>query len=190
MTRWIAVAVLLLALVAGCTDAPDSAPAVPVTPRGAVALDPAPAAAAVTALTVPRLDLVDAPLVPLGLNPDRTLQVPPVEQPGTVGYYTGGPRPGEVGPAVILGHVNGGGRPGAFADLDELAAGDRLATRVGNRVTEFEVTRVERVAKDAFPTAAVYSDTRGPELRLITCGGAFDGEQYRDNVIVYARAAG
>ncbi|MDQ4130605.1 MAG: class F sortase, partial [Actinomycetota bacterium] len=48
----------------------------------------------------------------------------------------------------------------------------------------------ERVAKEAFPTARVYGNTPGPELRLITCGGVFDSTSghYRDNVIVYAKA--
>ncbi len=52
----------------------------------------------------------------------------------------------------------------------------------------FVVIRVERVPKAEFPTAAVYGDTAGPELRLITCGGVFDraARSYRDNVIVYA----
>ena len=44
------------------------------------------------------------------------------------------------------------------------------------------------VAKDAFPTQAVYGPTPGPELRLITCGGEFDhsARRYLSNVVVSA----
>ncbi|CAM5494031.1 Class F sortase OS=Streptomyces tendae OX=1932 GN=GUR47_20315 PE=4 SV=1 [Streptomyces tendae] len=42
------------------------------------------------------------------------------------------------------------------------------------------------MAKADFPTHDVYGDVAGPELRLITCGGPRDGEEYRDNVIVFA----
>ena len=42
--------------------------------------------------------------------------------------------------------------------------------------------------KDEFPTEAVYGPTSGPELRLVTCGGAFDrsARSYDDNVVVDA----
>jgi hypothetical protein len=42
--------------------------------------------------------------------------------------------------------------------------------------------------KDRFPTDEVYGDTAGAELRLITCGGAFDrgAGSYTDNVVVDA----
>lgn len=140
-------------------------------------------------LTVERLGLGGAPLVELGLAPNRTLEVPPVETPQTVGFYRLGPRPGARGPAVILGHVNGGGQPGAFARLDTVRVGDRITINDQARVTTFRVTRIAAVPKEQFPTDEVYSDTRGPELRLITCGGAFDGEDYRDNVIVWAQRA-
>jgi hypothetical protein len=60
----------------------------------------------------------------------------------------------------------------------------------GSRV-EFVVSRIEQHGKAAFPTDAVYSPTAGSELRLITCGGAFDRStgHYLDNVIVFASRA-
>ncbi|MFC4866473.1 hypothetical protein [Streptomonospora arabica] len=47
--------------------------------------------------------------------------------------------------------------------------------------------------KDGFPTRRVYEGEPGrAELRLITCGGAFDGAggRYTANVVVYARLVG
>ncbi|HEX2134216.1 MAG TPA: class F sortase [Actinophytocola sp.] len=127
-------------------------------------------------------------LMPLGLNPDRTVEVPPVDEPMRAGWFTGGPAPGEPGPAVLLGHVNGGGRPGIFARLAELEPGDEVLVRRTDDTVRFTVRRVDQVPKTEFPADAVYGDTPGPELRLITCGGAFDEDagSYRDNVIVYA----
>jgi hypothetical protein len=40
--------------------------------------------------------------------------------------------------------------------------------------------------------AGIYANTRYPGLRLITCGGPFDGanRQYLDNIVVYSHLAG
>jgi LPXTG-site transpeptidase (sortase) family protein len=112
-----------------------------------------------------------------------------VETPLQADWFTGAPKPGEPGPSVVLGHVNGGGQAGIFSRLHELAAGDEiLIRRADNTTARFTVTRVDQVPKTNFPTEEVYGDTEGPELRLITCGGTFDpnADSYRDNVIVYA----
>ncbi len=134
---------------------------------------------------------VNAPLIPLGLNPDRTLAVPTKAE--IAGWYTGAPTPGEVGPAIVVGHVDWRGEQGVFKRLDQLRPGHHVEFRSGDDVTAtFVVTHLERVPKAAFPTHRVYGNTAGPELRLITCGGIFDRTEghYRDNVIVYAKAAG
>ncbi|MBP2370204.1 class F sortase [Pseudonocardia parietis] len=179
--RHLALLLGLLALVAGC-----AAPAVPIP-----TFDDAPPPGTIAGPTRVEVPAIDArgELVPLGLNDDGTLAVPPVEEPQVPSWFDRGPRPGEPGPAVIAGHVNGGGQPGIFARLHELERGElvHVDRADGSRVT-FEVTRVERVAKDAFPTEAVYGDTPGPELRLITCGGVFDraAASYTDNWVVFA----
>ncbi|MDT8909525.1 class F sortase [Amycolatopsis sp. PS_44_ISF1] len=128
-------------------------------------------------------------LVPLGLNPDDTVQVPPVSTPLQAGWYEFGPTPGETGPAVVLGHVDGNKHKGIFYRLKEVKPGDEVAiARRDGRTAHFEVTKVDEVPKDVFPSDAVYGDTAGPELRLITCGGGFDhaAHNYVDNIIVYA----
>ncbi|WP_414935744.1 class F sortase [Amycolatopsis sp. cmx-11-51] len=140
-------------------------------------------------IDVPKIEAKSS-LVPLGLNADNTVEVPPVTQPMQAGWYVNGPTPGEVGPSVILGHVDGNKQKGIFFRLKELAPGDKVSiARKDGTTAEFAVTKVERVAKDKFPTDAVYGDTTEPELRLITCGGVFDkaSHNYLDNIIVFAR---
>lgn len=142
-------------------------------------------------VAIPALD-VRSTLIPLGVNQDGTVEVPPVTEPMQAGWYEHGPTPGELGPAVLLGHVDGNGVPGVFHGLARLAVGDRIeVTRSDRTVASFVVRETVRVAKDRFPTQEVYGETTDAQLRLITCGGAFDEQanSYRDNVIVYADLA-
>lgn len=130
---------------------------------------------------------VDTGLVELGLAADGSMQVPSGGFPA--GWYRYGPTPGELGPAVVVGHVDWAGAPGVFFRLGDVAPGTLIRiTRRDGTVADFSVTHTSRVAKSAFPTAAVYGDVSHPALRLITCGGDFDDahRSYRDNVIVYA----
>jgi hypothetical protein len=133
---------------------------------------------------------VDAPIVPLGLNPDRTLEVP--TDFADAGWWTGGPRPGERGPAVIAGHVDSHTGPAVFFRIGELRPGATIVVlrRDGSRA-RFSVQGSERYAKAQFPTARVYGATRGATLRLITCSGTFDraSGHYLDNTVVYAVSA-
>jgi sortase (surface protein transpeptidase) len=125
---------------------------------------------------------------PLGLQGDGSLEVP--TDFGRTGWYTGRPAPGEVGPAVIVGHVDSRRGPAVFYRLRQLRPGAEVVVHRGDgsRVT-FVVQRSARHAKDSFPTAEVYGPTTERALRLVTCGGTFDRASlhYRDNVIVFAR---
>jgi sortase (surface protein transpeptidase) len=190
-------ALVVLALTLGGRSEPPSAQPPPAQP---VAVNPEPQAEdhnAVTALPKSEPVSIDIPkiaahssLVPLGLNPDNTIQVPPVTTPLQAGWYTYAPTPGETGPAVVLGHVDGNHQKGIFFRLKELAAGDRVSiARKDGTTASFEVTKVHQVAKKDFEGEGVYDDTPGPELRLITCGGVFDrsAHNYVDNIVVYAR---
>jgi sortase (surface protein transpeptidase) len=129
---------------------------------------------------------VDARVVPVGLGPDRSMEVPAVD---LAGWYEPGPRPGEAGPAVIVGHVDSRRGPAVFFRLGQLRPGDRIVVgRARGGARAFVVERVERQSKQALPVARIWNPTHRPVLRLITCGGRFDGAtgHYRDNVIVYA----
>jgi sortase (surface protein transpeptidase) len=76
-----------------------------------------------------------------------------------------------------------------FYHLKDLRRGDRIyVTLADEKVTAFAVDGVQKAAKDAFPTAAVYAEGDYPALRLITCGGPFDPTtgHYLDNIVIYA----
>lgn len=174
-------------------DAQPAAAAEPSADRSdpAAGADPedSPAARPV-ALEIPRLDL-DAELIELGLDEDRRLEVP--ADPDVPGWYTGGPRPGDDGPAVIAGHVDSYRGPAVFWQLPELQPGDEIVVHgEDGTTTRFTVDRLGRWPKDDFPTEEVYERADGAELRLITCGGVFDEEarSYRDNIVVFASAVG
>ncbi len=141
-----------------------------------------------TALRIPAIGVDSRALVDLGKEPDGSLEVP--VDPADAGWFSPGPSPGQFGPAVVAGHVDGGGGPGVFYRLGELQPGAEVeVAREDGATARFVVDKVERYAKDAFPTAAVYGDsTHRSELRLITCGGDFDDEtgHYVDNVVAYA----
>jgi hypothetical protein len=141
-----------------------------------------------------RLDIpaigVSTALTPVGLNADGTIEVPPLRSNAPAGWYRFLPTPGEVGPAVILGHVDTArDGPAVFYRLQELRPGDTVSVhRTDGSTAVFAVRQVTEYPKSAFPTAAVYGAVDYPALRLITCGGSFDQvkRQYRGNVVVYA----
>jgi hypothetical protein len=130
---------------------------------------------------------VDTQLERLGRATGGTISVP--KSPYVAGWYVEGPRPGQLGPAVILGHVDSKAGPGVFFHLTELNPGAVISVDAADGTSRnFLVTAIDRVPKTSFPTDQVYSPTLQPSLRLVTCGGAFNRSagEYRDNVIVYA----
>lgn len=130
---------------------------------------------------------VDADVVDLGLNPDGTLEVP--EDFDQTGWYTGRSVPGNVGPSIVVGHVDSWSGPAVFYRLRDLEAGHTIEIhRSDGFVAVFRVSETALVDKDEFPTDQVYGDTAEPTLRLITCGGDFDQSvrSYQGNLIVYA----
>ena len=141
-------------------------------------------------LSIPAIG-VRTSLIHLGLRGNGTLQVP--SSTAVAGWYTGSPRPGTVGSAVIAGHVDSRSGPGIFFWLRTLHPGDRMYVgRADGTMAVFTVTAIRKFAKDEFPTAAVYGPVPDAELRLITCGGVFDRSlgSYLSNVVVFARLAG
>jgi sortase (surface protein transpeptidase) len=130
---------------------------------------------------------VDTPLLRLGLDKQGAVEPPKPWQ--EAGWYTGSVRPGQAGPAVILGHVDSTSGPAVFYRLQELREGDAVeVTRADGSRIMFHVSGQQQVAKSQFPTDLVYGPTLEPSLRLVTCGGSFDtkSHHYRDNIIVSA----
>ena len=148
---------------------------------------PKPVAAPVS-LTIPLIG-VQTKLLTLGLTSTGTLQVPLLSQAGVAGWYKGSPRPGSIGSAIIVGHVDTTSGPAVFDRLDQLTRGNKIyVKRADGTLVEFRVTSVQTYLKDHFPTEDVYGPVPDPELRLITCGGAWDyaTHHYLSNTVVYA----
>jgi LPXTG-site transpeptidase (sortase) family protein len=175
------------------TEAPSPAP-----PSGAGsladAIAPLPPAAALpsvvespppTAVAIDALGVDGAPVVPVGVEGDGDMEIPPVDQ---VGWYRFGARPGDEGSAVLAAHVAYDGVDGVFRHLDDLAPGDAVSVRFADGgVRTFGVTEIARYDKAELP-ADVWARGGDSALVLITCGGEFDSDarSYEDNVVAYA----
>jgi len=136
-------------------------------------------------LRIPTLGM-SIPVGTLGLNPDGTVQVPSgTTQPG---WFDGGPTPGQMGSAVLLGHVDSYRGPGVFFQLRTLAVGDQVDVDLADGDTaQFTVDSVEQFSKQAFPDQRVYGSHGSSALQLVTCGGVFDHQtgSYLSNVVVF-----
>ena len=163
----------------------------PVRPvASASPLPPPPVVSDPVRLRVPAV-AVDAPIVGLGLDAHGAIDVP--KQWGDVGWYRPGVPPGAVGPAVLVGHYDSKSGPAVFYRLGSVLPGDQLVVvgASGASVT-FLVDRLEEVSKAAFPVQEVYGPVTRPEIRVITCDGAFDEKthHYVNNLVVYGHAVG
>ena len=164
-------------------------------PPPAAAAAAAPGAAALprsrpVSLAIPAIG-VHTNLINLGLGRHHTLQVPPLTPAGVreAGWYDLGPAPGQLGPAVIAGHVNSYQGPGVFFRLGALRPGDQIhVTRADHTVVIFRVNAVDEYRKDRFPARQVYGPVNYAGLRVITCGGRFDDQtgHYLSNIVIYA----
>lgn len=136
---------------------------------------------------IPSLDVTSS-VIDLGLQPDKRMEVP---QDGTsTGWYDGSPTPGELGPSVLAAHVTWDKKPAVFFDLGSMKKGQEIEVeRKDGSTGVFEVESIGQYPKAKFPTKDVYGTVDHAALRLITCGGYFDGEtgHHVDNVVVYAK---
>ncbi|OXY96138.1 class F sortase [Streptomyces diastatochromogenes] len=131
---------------------------------------------------------IDAPVVGLRLDRDRQLETPPLDRPKEVGWYQGGPTPGESGTAIAVGHRDTRTGPAVFAALAQVKPGKLIeAGRADGRTAVYTVDRVQVFDKAGFPDKEVYGPARRPELRVLTCGGLFSRRTgYTSNVVVFA----
>ena len=177
------------------TPSPSAAPSPSVTssankPAGSasaqVDLGPVLSASDPVGLDIPAIGVKSRDLVALGLAKDGSIEVP--TDFGQPGWYTLGPTPGELGPAVISGHVDSKKGPAIFYRLGAVKTGEQVkVSRKDGSVATFVVDKVARYAKADFPTSLVYGPTKRAEIRLVTCGGAFDQAtgHYVDNIVVF-----
>lgn len=164
-------------------------PPLPEAPGTRHTAGPAAPAARPVRIRIPGIS-VDRPLIDLRVQSDGHLAAP--QDPGQVGWWSDGPRPGDPGAAIVVGHVDSLTGPAAFYGLSALRPGDSISIdRADHTHADFTVRALREYAKDDFPDNEVYATTGPPELRLITCGGAYDPAAggYLDNVVVYAELA-
>lgn len=139
-------------------------------------------------IIIPTLNITAEFETPLGLDSEGAVEVP--EAYDTVGWYKYGPTPGEIGPAVIFGHVDTYEGPAIFYSLGQLKEGDEIVVERedGTSVT-FAVQGFERVRQDEFPNDRVYGNLSYPGIRLVTCTGIYDkkSQHYSHNLIVYGK---
>jgi LPXTG-site transpeptidase (sortase) family protein len=156
---------------------------------------PAPAATAIQPLprsvpvhiTVPSVG-IDVPVMTVGRDAQGSIEMPPLFD-WTTGWYKYSPTPGEVGPSVIVGHVDTYKGISVFWRLRDIKQGDIInIKRADGRTVKFKVTALKQFSQSNFPTQEVYGNIKYPGLRLITCGGSFDKqtESYTQNTVVYA----
>ena len=139
-----------------------------------------------TRVSIPKIG-VDTDLETLGLESDGRIQ-PPVAWE-KAGWYSKGVVPGDVGPAVIAGHVDSPYGPAVFLDLASLTEGDEIQVTLSDgTVDTYTVDGSLSASKADFPTSEVYKSTPTPQLRVITCGGDYDAStgHYVDNLVVFA----
>jgi sortase family protein len=201
----VTVTVALVGAVAGCGGA-DPAPAAPAAVpvvTSAPAADPGAGSAADAAggFKSPRTyrevaepvriripgQRISSKLAHVGLAADGSVAAPTRWEQAA--WYDRGPRPGQQGPAVIVGHVDSKRGPAVFFRLTRLRRGDDIyIDQADGRTAHFTVTRLRQFAKNRFPADLVYSNTLKTSLQLLTCGGVFDQTtgHYRDNIVVSA----
>ncbi len=137
---------------------------------------------------------VRSALLHLGRNADGSMAVPSLAtSAGEAAWYKYSVTPGQLGAAVIEGHVDSDSGPAVFFRLGALRPGNTVDVTLADGVTAvFQVTGVREYAKDEFPARAVYGPADYAALRLITCGGSFDPVtgHYLSSVVVFAALRG
>lgn len=200
---------LMGALAACGPSAPITPPA--LTPAETPNVTPAPDTPAPTisadklapiAIRIPAIGVDGQDVRSMGLEPDHSLQVPPVSEPMVAGWYKGSPVPGNPGSSVVIGHVDGNHKKGIFWGLSKLKVGDKIyVDRSDGQTAEFRVKSLGKYCKEAanctgvekpFPTSLVYSNQPESELHLITCGGRYQAstKNYLENWLVISTLVG
>lgn len=139
-------------------------------------------------LTIPKLS-VKVIVEPVKLDSQGRIDVP--SNFLNVGWYSLGPKPGEVGSAVIDGHFDTpSGAPSVFWDLKTLAPGDTVYIEDQNGKTyRFTVEKVVSYPLEHVPMADIVKNAPESRLNLITCGGSWDQARhiYNERVVVFSK---
>ena len=139
-------------------------------------------------LRIPSIN-VDAAIEDAGVMPTGIMGVP--VNTSDVAWFDLGPKPGEMGSAVIAGHFDGiHGENAVFSNLDKLKEGDILYIEDSNGIATTFVVQGSR-AYDPGYADDVFSRNDGTYLNLITCDGVWDGakKSYDKRLVVFSDIA-
>lgn len=167
-------------------DLPEQSPASASVPLAPANQPPSLSRSIPVHIAIPDIG-VDAPITQVGKAEDGTIQTP---GNGTdTAWYKQSPTPGEIGPAIIVGHVDWINNVAVFWKLRELKPGNTvIITREDGSKATFKVDSLSQFSQTSFPTEQVYGNIDFAGLRLITCSGSFNSQtyQYSDNTVVFA----
>lgn len=156
---------------------------------GSVAKGPSLRRSVPVSVSIPEIG-VRSKLLSLGLNADGSIAVPSLATSADkAAWFKYSVTPGQVGAAIIEGHVDSYDGPAVFYRLGALRPGNHIDVTLADGITAvFRVTGVREYAKDKYPAGMIYGPTDYAALRLITCGGDFDlaTRHYRSSVVVFA----
>jgi hypothetical protein len=193
----LALAMVALSWTSSTSTPPPPAPAhavsqritpAPGTDTGLTAASPSLPRSAPKRLLIPSIG-VNAPFTDLAIGPSGRLNAPPPDATNLVGWFAAGPSPGERGTAIVAGHLDTATAPAVFASLSTLSPGSGVdIVREDGSTASFVVDAIDNFPQDEFPDDLVYADTPDAQLRLITCGGAYDHskKRYTENTVVFA----
>ncbi len=132
---------------------------------------------------------VDTAVETVGMLEDGNMATPSFSPWDDAGWYAAGPRPGEVGSAVIDGHLDRpGGSPAVFWNLRDMHVGDRvMITDTVGGTKRFRVTRIALYHPQQAPLQKIFGDKSGSYLNLITCAGDWIVSQHQTalRLVVY-----
>lgn len=131
---------------------------------------------------------VDAAIQTVGLTKDGNMDVP--TNYTDVGWYKQGPKPGEVGNAVLAGHLNdGASTAGVFQNLSKLKVGDYIYIKDGDKQQRFLVLEMQNYSVDKAPLNKIFGSSTERQLNLITCSGNWDKskQEYNQRLVVFTK---
>ncbi|MBL8775328.1 MAG: sortase [Acidimicrobiales bacterium] len=184
----------LLLLASGCAPKPQAESTPPTAPAEptATTVTPSPDEGEHVGLpafvSAPTAD-IDGAITPV--DRDAGASLPDDLRGDAVAWFEGSARPGELGTALLAGHVVWGGSDGVFADLDQLDLGSPVIVddELGER-HPFTVQGWATIPKGALDPG-LFSFSPEPRLLLVTCTGPIDQSRglRTSNLLVWAVAA-
>jgi sortase A len=139
---------------------------------------------------------INGDIIPVGVDSTGAMAAPEGPNSDPVWFqgfwWEYGVKPGQVGNAVIAGHLDRkDGSPALFWGLRKLKVGDSVYVRtVAETTLHFRVTRVQTFYN---PTGGaddpiiqqIFGPATTPNLNLITCTGDWTGKEYTKKLVVF-----